>query len=127
MAAKKTSSNFLAAADYMSPQILGIIERHGVYLGVCVLQAPAAWTRVGPTWHIPGHAWICVGPGILGWGTTQGLAELASATTGRSKLHAIAAGVCPQPNILFICLDEAIDHLGLRGLASSAVEVGCAT
>lgn len=124
---KKTESAYLAAADYLTPPMLRLIEQRGIYMGVCVMQTPAAWTRVGPTWHIPGHAWVCVGPGIFGWGTTQGLAELASAVTGAPKFHAAAAGVCPQPNILFSCVDSAIDHLGVRGLADSASEVRCVT
>jgi hypothetical protein len=71
------------------------------YYGVCVLAAPGSWCRVGPTWRLPDGVWAVVGPGVRNWGTTQGLAELASSSAPRPGWHAAAASLCPEPQLVF--------------------------
>ena len=116
MAAKKATP--AKAAGYMAllqscPRVLALVTRpESEYLGVCVVQAPAAWTRLGPTWVTP-RGWVVVGRGLSRWGTTQGLAELAISTVPKIEWHAVGVAITPAPNVVFACTPEVIDHLGL--------------
>ena len=100
--------------------LTAIKSTQSTYWGVCVMQAPGGWTRVGPTWHIRDHGWVTVGPGAGQWGTKSGLAELASAATATPKMHASGAVLSPQPNLVIPCTPEAVAHLKLSELESEA-------
>ena len=78
------------------------------YLGPCVVQCPGAWTRIGPTWVHPNLGWICLGPGVANWGTTMGLAELATLGTAKPNWHASGVGIS-SPNVSFVMTHRAID------------------
>jgi hypothetical protein len=117
-------SSYLDCADYMSAEVLACVREHGIYLGVCIMQASGAWTRMGPTWHIPAHGWVCVGPGMATWGTTHGLAELATSTAPSPKLHAAACTIAPVPNLIFAVQAAVIAKYKLGGLDESAKTIG---
>lgn len=80
-----------------------------VYMGCCIVQAPGAWCRLGATWYIPDLGWVCVGPGIDRWGTTMGLAEIATFGSPQTTWHATGIGISQLPNIVFACTQQAID------------------
>ena len=86
-----------------APPILADAE----YIGVTVLNAPGGWTRVGPTWRTR-HGYLVYGPGAARWGTTLGLAELASAPTAKPTWHATGWALCPAPNILYLVAEVAL-------------------
>jgi hypothetical protein len=93
------------------------------YLGPCVVQSPAGWTRVGPTWIVARIGWVTIGPGAGSWGTTAGLAELAAQPTARPTWHAAAACAQPAPNIVFAVADAALaaQHMSqVRDLCAQA-------
>jgi len=92
----------LSAMIDMAPRVKAALKRPGViYMGPCVVQAPGAWTRVGPTWLVPNVGWITVGPGARQWGTTQGLAELASEDTAKPTWHSLGISIVPDPHLVF--------------------------
>lgn len=88
------------------------ILRAAEYLGACVIQAPGAWTRIGGTWVDAAGRWWCAGPGVDLWGTTGGLAELASATTATPTWHAAGIACAPAPHIVFAVAPEVLAHHG---------------
>jgi len=95
------------------PRIAALIRRNSSdYLGICIVQAPGAWARLGATWATE-RGWVVIGPGISSWETTQGLAELAVSTAPRPTWHAVGVAVAPVPNLAFACLTEVVAHLGL--------------
>jgi hypothetical protein len=94
---KRTSLRELLEA---TPRIAARL-REAEYLGACIVQAPGAWARMGPTWLHPRLGWIVAGPGIDTWGTTRGLAELASSDTASPTWHAVGIAVAPTPNLVF--------------------------
>lgn len=101
----------------LSPRVRALLRRpDNEYLGVCIVQAPGAWSRMGPTWLTARGIWICCGPGLGVWGTTLGLAELAHDITAKPTWHACAAGMCPQPNLVFAVSPEAAEHHGFGDL-----------
>lgn len=114
-------AGLLAGAPYYAAMI-----RRAEYLGPCVVQAPAAWCRVGPTWRDPvTGCWLCVGPGAAMWGTSEGLAELSTSTAPRPTWHAVGASLEPAPNICFAVLADvlAADHMtSVRELSEGAAE-----
>ena len=79
-----------------------------IYLGPCVVQSPGAWTRVGPTWIIPGVGWLSIGPGAREWGTKEGLAELASRATANPSWHAEGVSITKDPTVAFACTEQAL-------------------
>lgn len=98
-------------ADYLKqlPSVKRIVElAETTYMGPCVVQSPGAWTRVGPTWHHPTFGWITVGPGTKRWGTTEGLAELATQVTANPGWHAEGVAVSPAPNLVFAITEDAL-------------------
>lgn len=120
----KEKANLMEALLGNTPRVLAQVkDEKSVYLGPCVVQAPGGWTRVGPTWQTP-VGWVIVGPGIANWGTTQGLAELASASTAKPKLHALGVAVTPDPNIVYAMVPDAIPVIeGLDALIAGVREV----
>lgn len=103
------------------PRIAALLRAPGTeYLGPCVVQDPGAWTRLGPTWRVAGDRYICIGPGVNVWGTTQGLAELATADTAKPKFHAIGISISPRPNIIFAMTPEAITNCKIEAMAEEA-------
>lgn len=110
-----------------APRVKPILERSD-YVGTCIVQAPGAWTRYGPTWHDERLGWICAGPGVASWGTTEGLAQLAGPTAGKAKPSWHATGICavPTPNVVFFAIEEALDAPIMelvRALAEEADEI----
>jgi len=103
-AAQKTKISFQSFVDERALRII----REAEYIGPCVVQSPGAWTRVGPTWIHPRHGWITVGLGAAEWGTSAGLAELASASTAKPRWHCSGTSVSPEPNIVFFCTEAAL-------------------
>lgn len=84
--------------------------RNAQYMGVCVVQAPGAWTRVGPTWLTESGIWYTVGAGVNSWGTTQGLAELATSTAPKPTWHAVGISASPNPNIVYACSRDVVQQ-----------------
>lgn len=102
-------------------RIAGLLRTKGtVFLGPTIVQCPGAWTRVGPTWAVPGIGWVVYGPGIFKWGTTSGLAQLCREDTGKTTMHATAWSTVPTPNLGF-----AVEEGGMR--AKAFEEVASAT
>jgi hypothetical protein len=92
-----------------APRVAAALSRPGtIYYGACVVQTPGAWTRVGPTWLVPGLGWVTVGLGVRQWGTTAGLAELASQPTAKPTWHARGVSVVPAPNLVFAVTSQAL-------------------
>lgn len=106
------------------PRIKDMLKREGVeYLGPCVVQAPGSWTRVGPTWIVPGIGWVCIGPGAKTWGTKAGLAELATFDTATPEWHAVGVAVVPDPNLVFAVTKEALGSGHMSEVKELASEV----
>lgn len=106
-----STSTTAAVPDHIRAQI----EREDtVYLGPVIIQAPSAWCRAGATWYVPSTAcWIVYGPGLARWGTSQGLAQLASASDAcNPKYHATAWCIVPAPNLCFAIEEGQLEHLG---------------
>lgn len=105
MATQPTVNDYLAAA----PRVAALLRRPGViYVGAAVVQSPGAWTRVGPTWLVPGIGWVTIGAGARDWGTKSGLAELATANTAKPTWHAEGISVSPTPNEVFAGTPDAL-------------------
>lgn len=92
------------------------------YIGPCILDAPGAWTRCGPTWLTKGGIWLVYGPGVCEWGTTEGLAQLARDPQCTPQLHAVGVAMIPNPNLVFACTDSVLDLLKIRELVKEAEE-----
>lgn len=99
----------------IAPRWMDVIKESRYY-GVCAVQSPGAWTRVGPTWRTSDGNWICAGPGVGVWGTTTGLGELTTYDTATPTMHAAALTISPSPNLVFQLTDVAVKHMGLGGL-----------
>ena len=106
-----------------APRYRALIEQESSkYMGPCVVQTPGAWTRVGPTWLIPGVGWLVVGPGAANWGTKKGLAELATDVTPSPTWHAIGLAISPDPNLVFAVVEEVLRSPAMTEVAALAVE-----
>lgn len=110
---------FLAGAPHYAAQLRG---KDAVYMGPCVVQCPGAWSRCGPTWLVPvgGTAvWGVVGPGVLRWGTTEGLAQL---TVGGAKptWHSVGFAWSPLPNLAFAMTAAALQEGPMEAVARLA-------
>lgn len=102
MATKTKTKTTLGDLLAQAPRYQALIEGRGTqYMGPCVVQAPGAWTRVGPTWLVPGVGWLAVGPGVANWGTKKGLAELATEIGPNPTWHAVGLVIVPAPNLVF--------------------------
>lgn len=87
-----------------------VMSSEALYLGPCIMQAPGGWTRAGPTWYVRGdRLWICYGPGVASWGTTRGIAQLASADDCKPSWHDTGWVTAPDPNIVLPMLTIAIE------------------
>ncbi len=117
-----TLAKMLAGAPRVEAQIK---DARTVYAGPCVVQAPGGWTRVGPTWITP-VGWVVAGPGAASWGTTQGLAQLASEGTATPTWHAVGIAIAPAPNVVYAVLPDALASKAMetvRGLTEEARNV----
>lgn len=94
-----------------------------IYLGPCIVQARGGWCRCGPTWLVKDIGWVCVGPGINRWGTTQGLAEIATYGCPHTTWHADGVGVAERPNITFCVTRRALASGYLNRCAELAAQV----
>jgi hypothetical protein len=92
------------------------------YYGVCLVNGPGGWTRAGPTWQLRTGNWVCVGPGVAKWGTTKGLAELASEAPLATEWHAVAATIAPDPHLVIPCIPGSgvLSHPDVARLAEEA-------
>lgn len=91
------------------------------YFGPCIVQAPQAWTRMGPAWRHRDGSWIVLGSGVRYWGTTKGLAELAAEATAKPEWHAIGWSIVPAPPLVFLIEPEALaKYERIAGLAAQA-------
>jgi hypothetical protein len=95
--------------DTCPDRLRALLDREDtVYMGACVLQAPSAWTRCGPTWFVPHVGWITVGPGVRFWGTTKGLAQLASDGDCSPDWHSDGWALAPTPSLVFPMTETAL-------------------
>lgn len=93
-----------------------------IYLGVLVVQAPGAWSRVGPTWIVPGVGHLVFGPGLRTWGTSEGLAQLACDTKTQPQWHAIGVSTT-DPDITFYMFDEVVEaHAPVKAVVDALRE-----
>lgn len=118
-------SDTLASLLEQAPRIARLLETPGtIYFGVCIVQAPGAWSRVGPTWRVPGVGVVVIGPGIARWGTTAGLAQLAGAgvATAKPEWHAVGLAIC-EPNLMFAVTASALAAPQMAEVTALAAEV----
>lgn len=94
------------------------------YLGVCVMQCPGAWTRMGPTWYSPQLGFINAGLGVRSWNTSEGLAELATSTAPTPSFHAAGVAVSLDPNLVIMVEDHALMGDGLAAIRELDQELG---
>lgn len=113
MSEKSTKIQRPLTIDEISPRIRAMLTR-AEYIGICAMQAPGAWTRIGATWVTPEGRWINIGQGVGSWGTSRGLGQLASDDDARPEWHAPAVVICPDPNAVFVLTDAAITAYGLN-------------
>lgn len=108
-----------------TPRVAALLEMPGtIYLGACIVQAPGAWTRLGPTWLVPGIGTVVIGLGLARWGTSKGLAELATAAGGcKPEWHAVGLAICPAPNLIFAITAESLATAPMAAIAELAAEV----
>ena len=85
-----------------------ITSEDATYMGPCIVQAPGAWSRTGPTWLVKNVGWVTYGPGVKRWGTEEGLAELCSSVKPKPELHAEGFDIVPNPNIVFPVSEKAL-------------------
>lgn len=97
-ATKSKGDSLVALLAAVLPEISG-----ARYYGPCVVAAPGAWTRCGPTWRLASGDWVVVGPGIGVWGTTAGLAQLCREAPSGTAWHATAAAIVPAPQMVLPC------------------------
>lgn len=110
-----------ALSDLLGPRLAARIADPGAtYYGPGAINAPGAWTRVGPVWRLADLTWLVVGPEAIDWGTTRGLAELATASTAKPMWHAAAAALCPTPNVVLCCTAEALATAAMREVRALA-------
>lgn len=109
------------------PRVLALVHDETTeYIGPALVQAPGAWTRCGPTWLTKRGLWICVGPGVYDWGTTAGLAQLASSPDPKPKWHAHGVAIVPDPNIVFVVGANALtspEMADVRAMTAAAEEM----
>jgi hypothetical protein len=120
MISKKENPETLKSILSNSPRAENRIKT-GEYMGVCIVQSPGAWTRIGPTWLTP-VGWINVGPGVSRWGTKLGLGELAVSITPTPSLHAVSLTISPTPNLVY-AVGIGIENPNLKIVKSLAEEV----
>ena len=92
------------------------------YIGVSVVNYQGSWTRVGPAWKVDGEV-CCVGFGVRSWGTSRGLAQLATGTDARPSWHACAFSAAPA-NLVFSVTKEVLnaEHMGdVRKITREAI------
>jgi len=53
--------------------------------------------------------WVCIGPGACNWGTSMGLAELATCSGPTPEWHAQGVAISPAPNIVFLVCGAALE------------------
>lgn len=125
MAVRAAATATLRGMLEQAPRIERLLQGPDViYLGPCVVQAPGAWTRIGPTWLVPGVGTLVIGPGLARWGTSQGLAQLAvDAAACKPEWHAVAIAVTATPNIIFALTSASITAPCLASVAALAAEV----
>lgn len=105
--AKKEQSNTSTSAQLIADTAKDLLERvvnAGVtprYMGLCIVQTPGSWTRIGPTWFADGIGWLCAGMGVANWCTSNGLGQLATDKSVRPRFHAGASTWSPLPNLVF--------------------------
>lgn len=95
-------------------------------MGVCIVQAPAAWSRLGPTRVDERGRWWTYGPGVESWGTTRGLAQLATSDDAAPVWHEEGWTCVPAPNIVFYVVDAALNAKYMsrvREIAAQAAEL----
>lgn len=106
-----------------APRYQALVEdRDAQFMGPCVVQASGAWTRIGPTWLVPGIGWLVVGPGVANWGTKKGLAELATEVGPSPSWHAVGLIVAPQPNLVFAVTANVLESAAMVEVASLTAE-----
>ena len=121
--AKMTKPAILGQLLAGAPRYQALIEKGPArYMGPCVVQAPGAWTRIGPTWLIPGVGWLIIGPGVANWGTQKGLAELATDLGPKPTWHAIGLVIAPAPNLVFAVVEEVLRSSAMEEVAALATD-----
>lgn len=125
MAVTTTKTAALRRLLDQAPRITRLLERPDTqYMGACIVQAPGAWTRMGPTWLVPGVGWVVIGPGVANWGTTSGLAQLATDPAACSpQWHTVGVAICPAPNLVFAATADSLAATQLAEVARLVVEV----
>lgn len=124
MSATKKKDEKLGIIPRISDRCVAMIREPGTrYFGVCILQAPGAWSRLGPTWRTSDNVWICAGPGLGRWNTRRGLAEISQDVTANPEIHATGVAMCPKPNLVFEVSAMSIEHLKLEPLEEWATGV----
>ena len=104
---EKAKSLQKALADV--PRVEEMLKTEGTkYMGACLVQSPGAWTRVGPTWLVPGLGWVTYGPGARRWGTEKGLAELATGDSTNTEWDAEGVSISPNPNVVYAVSDHSL-------------------
>ncbi len=104
------AKEFLGLCDELGNELTPHVLAESRYLGVCVVQKPGAWTRMGPTWRHPEIGWVCLGPGVHQWNTKLGLAELAASEEVAPSWHATAFSMCEKPNLAFAVARAVSGH-----------------
>lgn len=95
--------------DLIPARLMKMLRQKGtVYFGPCVVNAPGAWTRCGPTWKLTSGVFLVVGPGVRNWNTSKGLAQLAVDPSVAPTLHEEGATLVPDPAIMIAVTDAAL-------------------
>jgi len=121
--AKTKTTRTLAELLGQAPRYAALIAAEGTrYMGPCVVQAAGAWTRVGPTWLVPGVGWLVIGPGAANWGTKKGLAELATEPGPAPTWHAAGLAIAPVPNLGFAMTADVLASTVMAEVAALTAE-----
>jgi hypothetical protein len=94
-----------------------------IYVGPALVQAEGGWTRCGPTWVVEHIGWVCVGPGVHRWNTTQGLAEIATYGCAGTTWHADGVIASPRPHIVLFVTQRALNSGYLERCKELALQV----
>lgn len=95
------------------PSVREIIEG-AKYIGCAIVQSDGAWTRQGPTWwSAQERLFVTLGVGVANWGTTRGIAELASGHDAKARptYHAVGLSVVPVEtgNLVLVVPREVLE------------------
>lgn len=93
------------------------------YIGVTVANYQGSWTRVGPSWKVDGEL-CCVGFGTRTWGTSRGLAQLATGLDAKPTWHACAFSAA-QVNLAFSVTQEVLNapHMAeVKAITEEAID-----